>query len=190
VRKYGLGMIRPLTPRLAPFVDRGYLHVASSVDELARRIGVDAAGLADTVRRHNDYARTGVDAEFGKGANAYDLGNGDPAHRPNPCIGPIAKPPFCAVAVYPTPLGTSLGLRTDARARVCDAAGQPVAGLYACGNDMHSVMGGEYPGAGSQLGLAMAFAYVAARDAALDSPASVPASGVQPSGGRKSSEGA
>ena len=189
VWKYGLGMIRPLTPRLGPFVDRGYLHVASSVDELARRIGVDAAGLADTVRRHNDYARTGVDAEFGKGANAYDLGNGDPAHRPNPCIGPIAKPPFCAVAVYPTPLGTSLGLRTDARARVCDAAGQPVAGLYACGNDMHSVMGGEYPGAGSQLGLAMAFGYVAARDAALDLLASVPASGVQPSGGRKSSEG-
>ena len=163
--KYGLGMIRPLTLRIDPFVRRGYLRRAESVHALAREIGVDPDGLAQTVRRHNEYARTGVDPEFGKGGNPYDLGNGDPAHRPNPCIGPIERPPFFAVAVLPTPLGTSLGLSTDANARVVDARGEPIAGLYACGNDMHSVMGGEYPGAGSQLGLAMTFGYLAALDA-------------------------
>jgi predicted oxidoreductase len=69
--------------------------------------------------------------------------------------------------VVPTPLGTSLGLRSDARGRVLDPAGRPIPGLYACGNDMHSPLGGEYPGAGSQLGLAMTFGYLAAQDAAL-----------------------
>ena len=164
--KYGLGMIRPLTLRLSPYVRSGYLHVADTPAALAGRIGVDPAGLAETIRQHNEYARTGIDADFGKGGNAYDLGNGDPDHRPNPCLGPIAQPPFCAVAVVPTPLGTSLGLRTDVHGQVCDGAGRPIAGLYACGNDMHSVMGGEYPGAGAQIGLAMTFGYVAARHAA------------------------
>jgi succinate dehydrogenase/fumarate reductase flavoprotein subunit len=164
--KYGLGMIRPLTPRLKRFIDTGYLHVADSVEELARRIGVDAAGLRETVRSHNEFARTGVDRDFGKGSNVYDRSNGDPAHSPNPCLGPIETSPFYAVAVVPTPLGTSLGVLTNAEAQVLDETGAAIPGLYACGNDMHSAMGGEYPGAGSQLGLAMTFGYLAALHAA------------------------
>ncbi len=165
VWKYGLGMIRPVTPRLAPFVESGYLHASDSIEGLARAIGVDAAGLSETVRRHNEFARTGVDVDFDKGGNAYDRGNGDAAHEPNPCIGPIGKGPFHAVCVEPTPLGTSLGLRTDVDAQVCDADGAAIPGLYAVGNDMHSVMGGEYPGAGAQLGPGMTFGYLAARHA-------------------------
>lgn len=166
VWRYGLGLVRPLTLRLAPYVRSGYLQCADTLEGLAGRIGVDAAGLAETVRRHNGFAHAGVDSDFGKGGNAYDLANGDPANRPNPCLGPIERPPFYAVAVVPTPLGTSLGLRTTANAQVCDADGRPIAGLYACGNDMHSALGGEYPGAGAQLGPGMTFAYLAARDAA------------------------
>ena len=166
VWKYGLGMIRPLTPALKRYIDSGYLHVAYSVEGLARKICVDPAGLVETIRAHNEYARTGVDAEFYKGSNAYDRGNGDPGHTPNPCLGPIENPPYCAVAVVPTPLGTSLGLLTNTHAQVLDGSGRPIAGLYACGNDQHSVMGGEYPGAGAQLGLAMTFGYLAVKHAA------------------------
>jgi 3-oxosteroid 1-dehydrogenase len=166
VWKYGLGMIRPLARRLGPYVRSGYLHTSDTLEALAGRIGVDPGGLVETVRRHNESARTGVDADFGKGGNAYDLANGDPAHRPNPCLGPIERPPYCAVAVVPTPLGTSLGLRTTADGQVCDGAGRPIPGLYACGNDMHSPLGGEYPGAGAQIGPGMTFAYLAARHAA------------------------
>jgi succinate dehydrogenase/fumarate reductase flavoprotein subunit len=129
---------------------------------LAGAIGVDTAGLADTVRRHGEFARNGADPEFGKGGNAYDLGNGDPLHRPNPCLGPIERAPFYAVRVEPTPLGTSLGLLTNEHAQVCDAAGKSIPGLYAVGSDMHSIMGGEYPGAGAQLGTGMTFGYLAA----------------------------
>ncbi len=164
--KYGLGMIRPLTPTLKHYVDIGYLHVADSLQALARDIAVEPAGLVETVRMHNDFARTGIDKEFGKGDNSYDRANGDPEHLPNPCLGPIARPPYCAVAVMPTPLGTSLGLRTNVHAQVLDGTGHPIDGLYACGNDMHSIMGGEYPGAGSQIGMAMTFGYLAATHAA------------------------
>ena len=164
--KYGLGMIRPLTPVLRGYVKRGYLKLADSIEGLARTIGVDAGGLVETIRANNEFARTGVDVQFGKGENAYDRAGGDATHLPNPCIGPIQRAPFCAVAVLPTPLGTSLGLLTDARGQVLDRFGRHISGLYACGNDMHSAVGGEYPGAGNELGLAMTFGYLAARHAA------------------------
>lgn len=164
--RYGIGMIRPMTLRLRRFLGMGYLHEGQSIEALARSIGVDPVGLAETVRRHGDFARTGIDAEFGKGGNPYDIANGDAAHRPNACLGPIEKPPFYAVRVEPTPLGTSLGLLTDEHARVLGSDGTPVPRLYAVGNDMHSIMGGEYPGAGAQLGPGMTFAYLAARHAA------------------------
>jgi succinate dehydrogenase/fumarate reductase flavoprotein subunit len=178
-------MIRPLTPFLRGYVKRGYLKLADSIEGLARTIGVDAGGLVETIRAHNEFARTGVDAQFGKGENAYDRAGGDATHLPNPCIGPIGRPPFCAVAVLPTPLGTSLGLLTDVHAQVLDGSGRPIPGLYACGNDMHSVVGGEYPGAGAELGLAMAFGYVAARHAAgVDDTARPAVFGVQGAHGR------
>jgi len=66
------------------------------------------------------------------------------------------------VRVEPTPLGTSLGLRANEHAQVLDSTGEPIRGLYAVGNDMHSIMGGEYPGAGAQLGPGMTFGYLAA----------------------------
>jgi hypothetical protein len=166
VWKYGLGMIRPRTLFLGPYARRGYLHMANTLAELAGMIGVDPAGLEESVRLHNGYVESGVDGQFGKGESLYDRSNGDPAHSPNPCIGYIRKAPYCAVAVLPTPLGTSLGLRTNAHAQVLDSGGRPIEGLYACGNDMHSPVGGEYPGAGSQLGVAMTFAYLAALHAA------------------------
>jgi 3-oxosteroid 1-dehydrogenase len=94
-----------------------------------------------------------------------DRANGDPAHRPNPCLGAIDEGQLYALRVEPTPMATSLGLRTNEHAQVCNAAGQAIPGLYAVGNDMHSIMGGEYPGPGTQLGPGMTFAYVAAMHA-------------------------
>ncbi len=165
VRKYGLGMIRPLTPSLRRYVDSGYLSVGDSVADLARKVGVDAAGLAATVAAANEYAKTGIDTEFGKGGNSYDRGNGDPKHGPNPCLGPIDRPPYCAVKVYPTPLGTSFGVRTNGVGQALSPDGRPIGGLYVCGNDMQSILGGEYPGPGTQIAIAMTFGYVAVRDA-------------------------
>ncbi|HEX7926200.1 MAG TPA: FAD-binding protein, partial [bacterium] len=163
--KYGLGMVRPLTLWPGRYVRSGYLKRASTIDALAQASGVDAAGLSDPVRRHNGFARNGEDPDFGKGSNAYDRSNGDAEHRPNPCLGPIETPPYYAVAVWPTPLGTSIGLLTNADAQVLDKERRPIDGLYACGNDMHSPLAGEYPGPGAQLGPAMTFGYLAAKHA-------------------------
>jgi hypothetical protein len=46
---------------------------------------------------------------------------------------------------------------------VLRADGTAIEGLYACGNDMNSIMAGCYPGPGITLGPAMVFAYRAVR---------------------------
>lgn len=166
IRKYGLGLIRPRTPDLRKYVASGYLKTGATIAALAREIGVPADALETTVSRYNGYAKNGRDPEFLKGETIYDRSNGDGAAKPNPCIGPIAKAPFYAVAVWPTPLGTSRGLVANENAQVLDGDGTTIPGLYVCGNDMQSAFGGEYPGAGAQLGQAMTFGWIAARHAA------------------------
>jgi succinate dehydrogenase/fumarate reductase flavoprotein subunit len=160
--KYGLGAVRPFTLAPSAMVRSGYLHKAASLRELAALIGVDAQGLLSTVEHYNADARRGVDSAFGKGANAYHKYVGDAAHEPNPCMAPVGEPPFYAVTLYPGDLGTVAGLRTNAHAQVLTAAGEPITGLYACGNDMHSIMHGAYPGPGITLGPALTFGYIAA----------------------------
>jgi len=66
------------------------------------------------------------------------------------------------VRVYPGDIGTATGLVTDEKSRVLGASGVAIPGLYACGNDMNSIMAGHYPAGGITLGPAMTFGYIAA----------------------------
>src|SRR5690606_6312724 len=152
LQRYGLGMVRPGGKGLAPFLADGYLVRGDTLEALAARLGIDAANLKDSVAKNNEYARTGVDPDFHRGETDYQKGNGDPKWPgANPTLGPIEQGPFYAVRLYPGDIGAATGLVTDELARVLDKDGQPIAGLYACGNDMHSIMGGTYPGPGITL---------------------------------------
>ena len=167
VRKYGLGMVRPGGWGARAAVADGYLSAADTIEQLALRLNIDPGQLRETVDKMNLYAQTGRDPEFGRGSTVYQNHNGDAsAGGANPNLGRIATAPFYALRLYPSDIGTSCGLVTDEVARVLDAGNQPIAGLYACGNDMQSIMGGTYPGPGITLGPAIAFAYIAASDAA------------------------
>ena len=160
VHNYGLGVIHPVWQRVSFFEKIGYVISASTLDELARKIGVDPKALAASVEQNNRAAVTGTDEAFGKGSKAINRRDGDPEHKgPNMCIGPIAKAPFFAVPVYPAPIGSCAGLRTNGDSQVLDAQDQPIAGLYAAGNDMASVVDGTYPGPGATLGPAIVFGY-------------------------------
>ena len=137
---------------------------------LAAQIGVSADGLAKTVQKFGEYARTGKDADFGRGDSAYDRYYGDPNCKPNPNLAPLAQPPYYAIRIVPGDLGTKGGLRTDERARVLRADGSVIDGLYAAGNTSAMVMGRSYAGPGATIGPAMTFGYLAALDAAGQYP--------------------
>jgi 3-oxosteroid 1-dehydrogenase len=144
------------------YFEQGFLAKSDTVEGLAKAAGIDAAGLKHSVEIMNTAARTGKDPEFGRGDTAYDRYYGDPTVTPNPCLGPIVKPPFYAVRMELGDFGTQGGLVTDTNAQVRDTDGTPIPGLYATGNCAAAILP-TYPGPGSTLGPAMTFAYRAAR---------------------------
>ena len=166
VRRYGLGAAPPPPGRLGRHIRSGYLKQADTVAGLAAACGIDPQGLESTVAHYNAAAARGEDPDFDKGADVYQRFNGTAGHAPNPCVRPLATPPYYAVRLVPGDIGTFAGLRTDARSRALDARGAVVEGLYVAGNDAASFMGGTYPGAGITIGPALVFGHIAARDAA------------------------
>jgi len=165
-RRYGLGISRPAPLPLGPFIRSGYVKTGRTIAALARNCGIDPEGLERTVAEFNAGARLGEDPAFGRGSTVYNRYQGDATVSPNPCVAPIERGPFYAVKVVPGSFGTFAGLRTDADARVLDASGNPIPGLYAAGTDMASVMGGFYPSGGVNIGPAMTFGFIAGRHAA------------------------
>jgi 3-oxosteroid 1-dehydrogenase len=159
------GQIQPDSKLPKDWLDKVYYR-ADTLDALAAKIGVDAAGLKETVRQIGEFAAQGVDPQFNKGGNVFDRYYSDPSVKPNPCLGPIVKAPFYAVRLDPGELGTKGGLLTDESARVLREDGSVIEGLYAVGNCSAAVMGRTYAGPGATLGPAMTFAYLAAQDLA------------------------
>jgi succinate dehydrogenase/fumarate reductase flavoprotein subunit len=163
LRKYGLGCVPPFPMPLGHHLRTGYLKRGATLAELAGRAGINPGGLETTVAEFNKAAADGQDPAFGKGSRAYNRYQGDALHGPNPCIAPIKDGPFYAIKMVIGDLGTYAGIKTDDQARALDAEGHPIAGLYAAGNDMASIMGGNYPGAGITLGPALTFGYIAGK---------------------------
>jgi len=161
---YPVGPLYPIMPDWMQRGEvRGILKKGRTIEELATNMGVPVDTLASTVSRFNENAVKGEDPDFHRGEAAYDKMYGDPRVGPNPCLAPLTKGPFYAMPIYPGDIGTNGGLLTDDKARVLDAKGKPIAGLYAVGNNAASAMGESYPGAGVTIGPAMTFGYIAAR---------------------------
>ena len=157
-----------------------YLSKGRTLRELAERTGIDPDGLEATQRKVNEYARTGKDLDFQRGDSDYDRYYSDPRVKPNPCLGPLEKPPFYAMTMYPGEMGTAGGLVIDVHGRVLRADRGAIDGLYACGNCTAALLP-RYPGPGSTLGPAMVFGHLAALHA-MQAPAPVAVPPKAPSG--------
>jgi hypothetical protein len=172
--KYGLGRIRPFSLSVHSEVATGNLKTAKSLQALATQINVPVTQFTTTVMEYNATASDGQDPAFGRGTNSYQRHLGDVDHKPNPCVASLTNSPFYALAVFPADLGMAAGIVTDGLGRVIDIHGQLIKGLYACGNDMHSIMNGAYPGPGITIGPALVFGYLAAQHASGTSTETCP----------------
>ncbi|WP_369973624.1 FAD-binding protein [Prauserella sp. PE36] len=106
---------------------------ADSVEAVARKAGVDAGALAETVR-------------------AYRAGNPDPLGKPAGFVRPLATPPYSLVDLtikpnigYPCPMLTLGGLVVDEdTGQVRDTEGVPIPGLYAAGRTAVGICSSSY----------------------------------------------
>ncbi|GFG74523.1 FAD-dependent oxidoreductase [Mycobacterium botniense] len=155
VKRYGFLGVAPGEP--IP----DWFCASADLAELAAKTGIDAEGLADTVRRWNRNVAAGVDPDFGRGASAYDgyWGDNSALTLAGKTLGPIDTPPYYAVPVSIGAMGTKGGPRTDRDGRVQHVSGAPIPGLFAAGNAMAGVTGRAYGGAGGTIGPAMVFGF-------------------------------
>lgn len=136
-----------------------WVMVAPTLEELAAKLGIDTAGLAETVFRYNRHALLGKDPDFHRGESAYDTSGGQ-----RKTLAPLLTPPYYGAEISPADIGTCGGLRVNGLAQVVDVFDRPIARLYASGNT--AGIGGPgalYGGFGGTLGPAMTFAYIAGR---------------------------
>ncbi|MFE7243092.1 FAD-dependent oxidoreductase [Streptomyces sp. NPDC057580] len=139
---------------------------AQDLSELASTAGIGPLGLVRTVERFNIDALSGIDSSFSRGDSPHDRYYGDERSEGNPCLAPLQTPPYYCIPVRRGSFGSKGGLLTDHSGRVLDGSGEPIEGLWACGNNSAPVTGPGYPGAGATLASALTFGYLCGMDTA------------------------
>jgi 3-oxosteroid 1-dehydrogenase len=142
-------------------LSKGWILQGGTIEELAAKIRahpdnrgfMDAAMLARTVATYNDYCAAGHDRDFQREADT---------------MGPVAKPPFYAIPLYPGGPNTTGGLRSNGRRQVLDWDDQPIPRLYTAG-EISSVFQFVYQGGGN-LAEGIVFGRAAGRNAAAETP--------------------
>ena len=131
-----------------PVCFRGY-----TPEEVAQKAGIDPAGLAATVQRYNSNIEKGVtDPEFGR--TSINSGSGK--------LVKIETGPFYLFPATARLIATYCGVKVDTKARVIDVFGNPIPGLYACGEMTGGFHGAAYM-TGSSWGKTMAFGRIAVK---------------------------
>jgi 3-oxosteroid 1-dehydrogenase len=145
-------------------VPDGVVLEAPTLDELAALCDIVAESLQHEIAAFNMVVNSGAADPFGRGSSAYSRNLGDPTCQPNPTVGTVVVPPFRAVPIELTTAGHRGGALIDDHARVLDAMGVPIAGLYACGNVTAGTVTGQEYFSGASIGHALVFAALAAED--------------------------
>ena len=138
-----------------------FLTSAKTIDELAKKTGIDCDALKETVQKVNSYSKTGKDLDFQRGDSERDRFSGDQS-LVNPCLGPVDTPPFYAMKIDPGEFATCGGMVINKNGQVLDNNNQIIPGLYATGNCTPALLT-TYPGPGATIGPAMTFGFIAAK---------------------------
>lgn len=158
--KYGLGPVPPGGEYPAGMA----VAQGPSLTALARKLGIDPAGLEETAARFNVDAAAGRDGAFGRGQNLWiQRFSGDPGNHPSPIIGPVSQPPFFGIRLYL--LGTGIGaagIRAGLDGRALRHDGSAIEGLFAAGTSAAMTTSGTGYNSGFSISRAITFGYLAA----------------------------
>ena len=135
--------------------DLDWLFQGNTVEEVAKKAGLDPAKVKETVERYNANVAKGNDPDFGR--NSLSSGFGKPEK--------IENGPFYIFPSVPVMIGTYCGLKVTPKAQVLDVFGNRINGLWAAGELMGGVHGAAYM-TGTAFAKAQAFGRIAVRDIA------------------------
>jgi succinate dehydrogenase/fumarate reductase flavoprotein subunit len=134
-------------------IESGWVKKGNTIKELAAAIGpdMDPALLEETIAKWNGFCAAGKDTDFGRSQK----------------MGPLDKPPFYGVEVYPGVFNTCGGPRKNGKAQVLDTKKNPIPRLYEAGV-LGSTTGHIYCISGHNWSEFMAFGRIAGRNAAAE----------------------
>ncbi len=139
----------------------GWVRRAPDLARLAVLAALPEAALAATVARFNGFCAAGRDEDFQRGESAWERGKAKRASDGrNPTLGPITEPPFLAIPLNRSLLGTKGGARTNPSGQVLRTDGSLIGGLYCAGNAMANPIGTRALGAGTTIGPCMTWGYI------------------------------
>lgn len=161
-----------------PFDQRFVLHAKSPselqvrIDDELEKHGSDfrlspefSTNLAGSKILFNQFAESGRDKDFGRGANAYDvLGFLKPDHdnrSPSRSMHPLQGDDLYACIYGLSTFSTHGGLTCDEFSRVLNNHGQAWQNLYAVGTCAANFLNGNYPSHGMSIGTGLVFGYLA-----------------------------
>lgn len=160
-RKYGLGETPP-----GGEYPPGLVTSAATLRDLGSALDIDGAQLEATAATFSKQAAQGHDPEFGRGAVEFiNRFSGDPAHLPNPVLGPIIEPPFHGMRLLflGTGIGSS-GVLADADGHVLRDSGEIIPGLYAIGSCAATTTFGSGYNSGMALCRGLTSAYLVSQE--------------------------
>ena len=137
---------------VANMIARGHVVGADTVEELAEATGMDAAKLQASIDAYTAVVRGEAEDEFGFTAD-------------NTADAEMTEGPWYACQKVPTVHHTMGGIRIDVNAQACDADGEPIPGLFACGEVTGGIHGENRLG-GNAIADCMTFGRAAGANAA------------------------
>src|SRR5579883_804870 len=147
----------PLLFRWYAHYEKGWIRKAPSLEALAAAIRVPADALKATVERFNGFARAGRDDDFHRGESVWERYK---AGGPGRAMAPLEQPPFLAMPLNRSILGTKGGARTNERGQVLRPDGSVIPGLYAAGLAMANPIGTRAIGAGTTIGPNLTWGFI------------------------------
>jgi succinate dehydrogenase/fumarate reductase flavoprotein subunit len=116
---------------------------------LAKKMGIDANGLEETMDKYNHYCEQGKDPDFNRDPKTLEA---------------IKEPPYYGIPLMPNFINTQGGPRRNEKAEIVTPFNEPISRLYSAG-ELGSIYGFLYQGGGN-VGECLAFGRIAGRNAA------------------------
>lgn len=114
------------------YIDMQLTKEANSIEEMSQILGIDTATLTRAIDRYNGFVAGGSDDDFQRRDLPVQL-----------------RPPFYAILVQPGVHYCMGGLPINANAQVLDHDGNPIPGLFACGEATGGIHGNNRLGGNS-----------------------------------------